>query len=204
MNNNHIRNNKEELILKYIVPALGLTPEKDEILIDELHLHSRLHTIIKSQFLETPGDWGDGHIWFSIDAMVHSYYTCQDTHENCGRQIWKKQEFIFDSQSFYDRQYRSDYIQAIEPGTFISIPYPELNSLDEHFSIIKQRLVQLSRVQQRYYRHHVQLLNKPPLKKVGSFIAMHTLFARVANNTINGMHTGLSRQGYEIQLKKLK
>lgn len=204
MNNNYNSHHKQRLILNYIVPLLGLSLLTDKRLIDELLLHSRLHFIVKGQFLETPGNWNDGHIWFSIEAMVHSYYTCQDMQVNCGRQIWKKQTFIFDNQSFYDRQYRSDYIQAIEPGDFISIPYPELNWLDEHFLSIKQHLNQLSRVQQRYYRHHVQLLNKPPLEKVRSYIDMHQLFSTVANNTINGMHTGLSRQGYENQLKKLR
>lgn len=204
MNNHYIRNLKQRLISKYIIPLLELNPAQDAHLINELFLHSRLHHIIKGQLLETPGNWNEGHMWFSIEAMVHSYYTCPDMQINCGRQIWKKQEFIFDNQSFYDRQYRSDYIQAIEPGDFISIPYPELNWLDEHFLSIKQHLNQLSRVQQRYYRHHVQLLNKPALEKVQSFVAMHPLFARVASNSINGMHTGLSRQGYENQLKKLR
>lgn len=195
--------NKRELIIKYVAPALGVTLPTEEKLVDELIFYSRLHPVIKNQHIEIPGNWAEGHIWFSIDAMTHSYYICEDTFESCGRQIWKKQEFIFDNQSFYDCQHRSDYIQAIEPGTFISIDYPSLSWLEEHFPFIKEHLVKLSRIQQQYYRQHVQLLNKPPLEKVRSFIAKHQLFTRVASNTINAMHIGLSRQGYETQLKKL-
>lgn len=201
---NQIMRFKHELILKYVTPILEIILPKDESLIQELLVHSRLHSVIKYQLIETPGVWKDGNMWFSIDALMHSYYICPDTQVNCGRQIWKKQQFIFDNQNFYDQLYRSDYIQAVEPGTIISISYSALNWLQEHFVSIKQQLIQLSRIQQQYYRNHAQLLIRSPLEKVKAFTTTHKLFSSVANNTINGMHTGLSRQGYENQLKKLQ
>lgn len=195
---------KHQLILKYVAPAIGAVIPNDEHLINELLIHCRLRTITKSQFIEEPGDWKEGHIWLSIQAMAHSYYFCVDKQANCGRQIWKKQEFIFDSHSFYEQHERCDYIQAIEPGTFISISYPALQWFQEKFPLIKQKLEQLSRFQQLYYRDRIQLLNKPTLERVRSYIATHPLFSRIASNTVNGMHIGLTRQGYENQVRKLK
>lgn len=194
---------KRGLILQFVAPAMGIQQAENVSLIDELTAHARLHAVIKFQFLETPGEWENGSIWLSTDAITHSYYTLGHTSSAYGRQIWNKQEFIFDSHSFYGQQPRSDYIQAIEPGTFISISYPILHWLRERFPVVEERLIQLSMLQQKYYRQHMQLLLYPPLQRVKEFIAIHQLFTRVASNTINGIHVGLTRQGYENQLKKL-
>ena len=201
---NELTHHKRSLIRQYVGPELGVNIPDDEDIIKELTTHCRLHHFMKLQLLEVPGEWQDGCIWFSIDAMSHCYYTGPQKGMSCGRQIWKKQEFIFDSYSFYEQQPRSDYIQAVEPGTFISISFPILHWLQDRFPVIKERLIQLSRCQQAYYRDHLQLLNNPPAQRVKLFVASHPLFARVANNLINGMHVGLSRQTFEHQVRKLK
>lgn len=201
---NQVTYDKRTLILQYVAPSMGINTTDNERLIEELIAHCHLHTVIKLQLIEIPGDWQDGRIWFSINAMSHCYYNHPQAQLKCGRQIWKKQEFIFDSYSFYEQQPRSDYIQAIEPGTFISISYPVLHWLQERFPVIKERLIRLSRCQQAYYRDHVQLLNNPALQKVMLFITLHKLFSSVASNAINSMHVGLTRQNYEVQLKNLK
>lgn len=200
---NEVTPDKRGLILQFVASAMGIEQAENESLIDELTAHARLHAVIKFQLLESPGEWQNGSIWLSTDAMTHSYYTLGHSPSAYGRQIWTKQEFIFDSHSFFEQQPRSDYIQAIEPGTFISISYPILHWLRERFPVVEEKLIQLTMIQQKYYREHMQLLNNPPLQRVKEFMATHQLFARVASNTINGIHVGLTRQGYENQLKKL-
>ena len=161
------------------------------------------HEVIARQVLESPGGFEHGHMWFAVSSMVHSYYFCPDRKEDCGRQVWKKQEFILDTGSLLDRDERSDYIQALEPGEFISIRYPHLRWLMERYPVLREKIEQLSRHQQRYDRQHIQLLNKPAIDRVRQFEAENALFARIASNSIKAMHVGLTRQGYERQLKKL-
>ena len=195
-------NRLAEIIEQYLLPLFaGPDAELQSLKID-LYALCSIHHVIAKQELESPGGFDQGQMWFAISSMVHSYYFCPDRREDCGRQIWKKQEFILDTASLLDKDLRSDYIQALEPGEFISIRYPDLYWLMERYAIVRGKLDQLARFQQRYYRSHVQLLNKPAREKVRQFEAENALFARIASNSIKATHVGLTRQGYENQLKK--
>ena len=193
----------EELVEKHILPLItSHSADQDSLKIELKNLCAH-HQVIARQILEMPGSFAQGQMWFAVSSMVHSYYFCGDKKEHCGRQVWKKQEFILDTGSLLDKEERSDYIQALEPGEFISIQYPDLRWLMERYQVVREKIEQLSRYQQRYDRQHIQLLNKSAIDRVRQFETENTLFAKIASNSIKAMHVGLSRQGYERQLKKL-
>jgi len=197
-------NRLAEIIELYLLPHFAAPDAELQNFKEDLFKLCSVHQIIARQVLESPGSFEHGQMWLAIAAMVHSYYFCPDRREYCGRQIWKKQEFILDTAGLLDKEERSDYIQALEPGEFISIRYPDLYWLMERYPEVRKKLEQLSRFQQRYYRYRIQLLNTPPLERVRQFEVENALFARIASNSVKATHVGLTRQGYENQLKKLK
>ncbi|TCD01238.1 cyclic nucleotide-binding domain-containing protein [Pedobacter psychroterrae] len=193
-----------EIIVLHVLPHFaGHETELQSLKIDLYNLCA-YHQVLSRQVLESPGGFEQGRLWLSVSAVVHSYYFCEDRKENCGRQVWKKKEFILDTVSLLDKDQRIDYVQALEAGEFISIRYPDLYWLMERHHVVRQKLDQLARFQQRYYREHIQLLNKPPLERVRQFEAKKPLFAKIASNSIKATHVVLTRQGYENQLKKIR
>jgi hypothetical protein len=162
------------------------------------------HHVIAKQVLESPNEFRYGRMWFGLSSMVHSYSYSLDTNKFMGRQIWKKHECVLDANSFLDREKRSDYIQALEPGEFIAIRLPDLYWLIEHYPMVKNKIELIARVQHRYFDRRIQLLNKPAPARVKQFELDNPLFSRIASNTVKAIHTGLTRQGYERLLKKIQ
>jgi len=194
---------KAQLIDKYVLPCFEKTAKEDRYFVRDIDSVCRLHKVVKFQELESPGAALEGRIWFPIIPLVHSYYLTPDEKCKWGSRIWKKQEFIFYSSSLLNQQLRCDYIEVLEAGELLSISYPNLLALMERYSEVHQRILQISASNERHYRYHNQLLNKPPLERVRQFEEENSLFAKVASNSIKAIHVGLTRQGYESQLKKL-
>jgi hypothetical protein len=194
---------KNQLVDQYILPFFEQASFSIDGLKKDFYDLSNLHQVVAKQLLESPGGYEQGQMWFGVSSLVHSYYYCQDNREDRGRQIWKKQEFILDTASLLGKEQRSDYIQALEPGAFISIRYIDLLWLMERYPAVRLKTEELAHFQQRYYHQHIQLLNKPTLERVRQLQKAHPLFCNVASNTVKAMHVALTRQGYESQLKKL-
>lgn len=194
----------EEIIELHILPLFGSKDSELQSLATDLYNLCAYHLFFARQIIESPGRFEKGQMWFSVSSIVHSYYFCPDRNETYGRQIWKKQEFILDTNSLLDKDQRSDFIQALEPGEFISIRYTDVYWMMENNPTLRKQLDQLVRSQQRYYRQRIQLLNQPPLERVRQFEAENALFARIASNSIKASHVSLTRQGYETILRKLE
>lgn len=195
--------NKAKLIDKYVLPCFAKTAKEDRYFVDDINSVCRLHKAVKFQELESPGAAQEGRIWFPIMPLVHSYYLTPDEKYKWGSRIWNKQEFIFYTSSLLNQQLRSDYIEVLEAGELLSISYPNLLALMERYPEVHQKIQQISASNERHYRYHNQLLNKPPLERVKQFEEENSLFTKVASNSIKAIHVGLTRQGYESQLKKL-
>ncbi|WEK21642.1 MAG: hypothetical protein P0Y49_10890 [Candidatus Pedobacter colombiensis] len=194
---------KQKLITQYVIPSLGSQLSEDQGFITQLILHSRLILSIKNQQIETPGPFEDAYVWFSIDAMVHSYYFCPHRFVKKGTRIWKKREFILFTSCLLDQQLRTDYLEMLENGRMIFIKYAHVLSLMERYPELENQIKLVSINNERYYHNRNLMLNKPPVERVRQLIAENPLFVNSTSRSIQAMHVNLTRNGYANQLKKL-
>jgi len=204
MNNNLSEQHKRELIMKYVIPALGDILCKDAGFIELLIQHCRLIPALKYQELEAPGIFDDARAWFSIDAMVHSYYYCSHKFVKKGTRIWLKRQLIFFTSCLLKNETRTDYLQILEPGTLISIRYTHLLDLVNRYTELKKQINLVSVNNERQYHHRNLLLNKPAIERVREFEKENQLFTKLASREVMASHVGLTRQGYNLQLKKIR
>lgn len=194
---------KTTLIIEHVLPVFGDCGKDKELIAGRIAGMCRLQKAVKCQQLEVPGSHEMGSLWLSVHAIVHSYFYDNERDCKVGNRIWKKREFIFDAPSLFSGEERSDYVEILEPGEVLYIPYPELITLMQEFDVLEKYLRHLSGKTEHYYRHHNHLINKPPLQRVKEFEQENALFASIASNSLKASHVGLTRQGYELQLKKL-
>jgi len=194
---------KKKLIDQHLLPAFScINDEKDEL---AAYLYNMCcwHQAVRNQVLESPGDYQNGRAWFSIDAMVQSYYYCPFMNLKWGSRIWKKHEFIVYCSSLMHHIPRHDYIEILEPGIILSISYSDLSILINRFPALLKSIQDIAINNEKYYHDHSLLVRQPPLKRVSIFEQWHPLFVKVAGRDAMAMHIGLTRQGYNQQLRKL-
>lgn len=192
---------KKKLIDALLLPALDRL-DVSEKLLSNLYESCTLHQAVKFQLLEFPGPYEDGRLWFSMEAMVQAYYFCPYKQCKWGTRIWRRREFILNSSSLLDQEFRTDYIEVLEPGDLLSITYVDLLKLMAEFPELGKQVQSIAASNERYYRNRTQLLNRPPLERVQEFGKENSLFINIAGKEATAMHVGLTRQGYHNQLKK--
>nr|WP_121273270.1 Crp/Fnr family transcriptional regulator [Pedobacter schmidteae] len=192
---------EKKLIDDLILPAFTQVTLSQK-LINSLYELCRLHQVTKYQLLELPGPYYEGRLWFSVSAMVQAYYFCPDKQCKWGTRIWRKREFILNSASLLNQEFRTDYIEVLEPGNMLSITYVDLLSLIVEFPELEKQVQNIAACNERYYYNRTQLLNRPPFERVQQFEKENPLFVNVAGKDAIAMHVGLTRQGYYSQLKK--
>ncbi len=192
---------KKKLIDALLLPALDRL-NVSEKLVSSLYESCTLHQAVKFQLLEFPGLYEDGRLWFSMEAMVQAYYFCPYKQCKWGTRIWRRREFILNSSSLLHQEFRTDYIEVLEPGDLLSITYVDLLKLMTEFPELGKQVQSIAASNERYYRNRTQLLNRPPLERVQEFEKENSLFINIAGKEAIAMHVGLTRQGYHNQLKK--
>jgi|GEM_PF-756743 len=199
-----LENYKKKLIMEYVLPAFGECQRDKEWVVNRIAGICRLQQAVKCQQMEVPGSHENGYLWFSVSGIVHGYYYNNDRDMKTGTRIWKKREFIFDGSSLFHEEDRPDYIEALEPGEILSISYAEMRKLMNELPGVEKHMRHLHVKTEHHYRHLNHLINKPPLQRVKEFEQENPLFGAIASNSTKAMHVGLTRQGYELQLKRLK
>jgi len=195
---------KKELIAKYIVPLFGAVDALNLQITEQLCGISKLRNAGKYEQLEAPGSFEEARVFFSIESMVHSYFYCPHKLVRKGTRIWKKLSFILFTSCLLEKEERSDYIQMLEPGKVLFFSYQDLLTLMDAFPSISSYFGHVFNSNESYYHHRNILLNKPPLQRVREFESENTLFTKVASKEIKALHVGLTRQGYNLQLRKLR
>jgi hypothetical protein len=195
-------NYKNELVDRYILPFFAEEMENKEELRQELHRQCKLHEVAKLELIEVPGPADEGRMWFSVSSTVHSYCLCEKTAQQRGRQIWKKLELILDSESLMEGSRRMDYIEALEPGLFLSIGFPELRTLMRGFPEVQRKTGQLARQQQHYYSRHSKLLTEPAAERVIQLRREHPVFIACSTQEIHATHINMSLRTYVRYLRK--
>lgn len=192
---------KKKLIDALMLPAFDKLTVSER-LVSSLYESCTLHQAVRFQLLELPGPFDEGRLWFSVESMVQAYYFCPYRQCKWGTRIWRRREFILNSSSLLNEEFRTDYIEVLEPGELLSITYVDLLKLIAEFPELEKQVQSIAACNERYYRNRTQLLNRPPLERVQEFEKENSLFINIAGKDAIAMHVGLTRQGYHSQLKK--
>ena len=196
--------NKNELIARYLMPALNLITQNRGELLAALCWVCKLQSTVKYQLLEAPGSHEEGQLWFAIDAMVHAYHYCPVKKCKWGSRIWKKQEFIVSGPSLLHQQPLTDYIEVLEPGRVLSIGYTDLTGLMARYPELALQLQHIGIENEGYYRHRNWLLTQPAWLRIKQFKAENVLFMRVASHGCVATHIGMALRTYAEYLKRGK
>lgn len=195
---------KRELILQYLIPAFGSLVSFYEQKIEDIVSCCHLQSVMRLQRLETPGKALMGFLWFSIDAMSHSYFYDHEKQKASGTMIYKRRQFIFNSDSLLYSLDRSDYVQILEPGEVLYIGYQDLLSLMSKYADINQVIRTLAEKQSTYLRQHMALLQIKSLERVRRFRAENEAFLECSSQEIQAIHVNLGLRNYIYMINKLK
>ena len=97
---------------------------------------------------------------------------------------------------------RRDYIQALEPGPYLSIRFDILRQLMEEFAVVRRGIEVLARQQEQQRLAYLYLLRLPPAERVVAFEQQYRNFALTAPIQVRSMHVGLTRQTYSKKLRE--
>lgn len=194
---------KHQLIKQYIETKLNMTPDRQALLFERAAPLCQIQKTIKYQDLESPGPAHEGRIWYSAQAMVHSYYYNKARGTNYGTQIWKKNEIILFASSLLRGEDRTNHIQMLESGIVLSMSYRDVLALREDFQEVAAHIEQIVVQNEQASQHRILLLNEPSTDRIVKFEAENPLFCTIASVGTKAMHVGLTRQGYTVLKKKI-
>ncbi|MGA6118317.1 hypothetical protein [Sphingobacterium anhuiense] len=187
---------KYRIIKQYLQKNFDISTERQNQLLEFVIPLCTEQKAIKYEQLESPGPAEQGRVWFSAEAMIHSYYHNKKKGINCGTQVWKKNEVILFTSSLLSGEERSNYIQMLEPGLVLSMSYPDALTVREVFPEVAAHIEQLIIQNDQAYQDRIRLLHEPSQERVRKFEAENRLFCTIASTVTKAMHVGLSRQGY--------
>lgn len=200
---------KHALINKYLLPALGeLSNGEWHQLVENLAIHVQLRQAIAGQYVDEPGTADEGLAVLFIQSVAHSFQMLHDANNGqirpIGTHIWSRRTLIFNPYALLDDQARTDYVQVLEPGPYLSIRYPALRHLLSDYPPIERAITLLARKQERQRQNHDHLLRLPAAERVATFEKNYVAFARVTTIEVRCQHTGLTRQTYARKLRARK
>ncbi|MEC3879134.1 hypothetical protein [Parapedobacter sp. 10938] len=197
---------KTELIAQYLLPVLGSLPVASGLaLTEQLVTHSQLRQSVARQYLDEPGPADAGQAIVMPQSVAHSFQVVDgaDGIKHIGTHVWARRTLIFDSYALLDGADRTDFVQTLEPGPYLSIQYPILRRLIADHSVVDRAIVVLARKQERQRRLHDHLLHLTPGERVAAFETRYKAYIHVATIEQRCMHIGLTRQTYSKKLKAL-
>lgn len=184
-----------ELILsKEIIPKMELLvgPLTQEC-IDYIISNSRLKQVSKDQYIEESGSFEDGHLHYLYNGIAHSFYYHDQTDKVFVTRLWKKDDILFDVNSFVNRQDRKEDIQMLEDGELISIRYyhlksilntsPQLLALATHLQIERE-------IYNKFYQH---LLKSTVEERLVLFLKHNPTIINRINKDFIAQHLNVSR-----------
>lgn len=206
MNSEHLQI-KAQLIVRYLVPVLGSLPASTGLdLTEQLIANAQLRQAVARQYLDEPGAADEGLAILLPQSIAHSMRAVDDVSgvRLVGTHIWHRRTLIFDPFALLDGADRTEVVQTLEPGPYLSIRYPALRQLIADYPLVERALSVLARRQEHQRQQHDQLLHLTPETRVATFETGYKSFARVATIEQRCLHTGLTRQTYSKKLKLVK
>jgi len=195
---------KRELILQYLIPAFGSLVTFYEQKIEDIVSCSLLQKMVRNQYMESPGPGLTGFLWFSIEAMCHSYFFNSQKNMLCGTNIYKKRALIFNGDSLINGLDRQDYVQILEDGFVLSISFPDVLQLMNKYKDLDQAMRLFTHAQGMYFRQQGVLREIPSLERVRRLRTEHAAFVSCATKEVQAIHAHLSVKQYYNKIKQLE
>ncbi|SDL16054.1 cAMP-binding domain of CRP or a regulatory subunit of cAMP-dependent protein kinases [Pedobacter sp. ok626] len=205
MGNDSNRERLKEIIRQEIVPELeALTGSLTEECIEYITLHSRFKQVTKNQYIQSYGSYEDGHLNYLYRGIAHSFYYDHETDKTFVTRLWKKDEIIFDVNSFVKSEDRLESIRMLEDGELIAINYYHLKALLSKFPELYALFPYLHIDREKHNNYYQHLLKLTAEERVSLFLQHNpTLINRINKDAI-ALYLGISRCRFSTALHKQK
>lgn len=189
----------EKIIRQEIAPKLAVLADPlTEECIEYITLNSRLKQVTKDQYIEDNGSFEDGHLNYLYSGIAQSFYYDYETDKTFITRLWKKDEVMFDANSFINKEDRHENIQMLEDGELISIDYYHLKAILNKFPQLLGLFSYLQIERERYNRFYQHLLKSTVEERVNLFLQHNpTLINRINKDAI-ALHLGMSRGRFSM------
>ncbi|WP_285008600.1 hypothetical protein [Pedobacter faecalis] len=152
--------------------------------------------------IEYPGPAEDGCLWFSPTSMAHSYTYDPEQQHTSGTRIYQPKEIIFNSDSLLYGLNRTDHIQTMSAGEWLSIPFTDVRALMTTHGDINNAIQKLAEEEDRCFRRRTALLKLHPLERVGRFTTENGSFIRCSTPELQAIHVNLPVSEYREIVEK--
>lgn len=184
----------EHIMSKEIIPKMELlvgplTQECKAYIIS----NSRIKQVNKDQYLEESGTYEAGHLHYIYSGIVQSFYYHEESDKTFVTRLWKKDDILFDVNSFVNRMDRLDNIQMLEDGEVISIGHYALKNLLNNSPQLLSLSTHLQIERETYNKFYQQLLKSSVEERLHLFLKHNPTIINRINKDLIAQHLNVSR-----------
>ncbi|ACU03864.1 Crp/Fnr family transcriptional regulator [Pedobacter heparinus] len=187
----------ESILRNEIIPKLEaiMGPIKESC-IETLMENCKLKAVIKDQYIEEGGSFEDGNMHYLHSGIARSCYYDPDIDKPIISRIWKKQEVMFDVNSFVNSGIRTEAIQMLEDGELISISYYSLKHILETYPKMLLLLLYLQAEREKHNKFYQHLLKLTVEERVRLYLNDNPTLCNRINKDCIALHLGISRSKF--------
>ncbi|MCX2449937.1 hypothetical protein OQX61_01520 [Pedobacter sp. PLR] len=179
----------KEIIPKMELLVGPLTRECIEFIMSS----SRLKQIKKDQYIEESGPFEDGHLHYLYSGIAHSFYYHDESDKTFVTRLWKKDDILFDVNSFVNYEDRKEDIQMLEDGELISIGHYHLKSLLNNSPQLLTLSTHLQIERETYNKFYQHLLKSNVEERLSLFLKHNPTIINRINKDFIAQHLNVSR-----------
>ncbi|MBB2148480.1 Crp/Fnr family transcriptional regulator [Pedobacter gandavensis] len=184
----------ETIMYKEIIPKVELlvgplTPECIRYIISSC----RLKQVSKDQYIEESGAYEDGHLHFLYSGIAHSFYYHDESDRTFVTRLWKKDDILFDVNSFVNCEDRKEDIQMLEDGELISIGHYHLKNLLNNSPKLLSLSTYLQIERETYNKFYQHLLKSSVEERLNLFLKHNPTIINRINKDCIAQHLNVSR-----------
>ncbi|WP_316748953.1 hypothetical protein [Pedobacter gandavensis] len=182
------------IMIQEIIPKIELLvgPLTQEC-IDFIISSSRLKQIKKEQYIEESGPYEGGYLHYLYSGIAHSFYYHEKTNKTFVTRLWKKDDIMFDVNSFVNCVDRKEEIQMLEDGEIISIGHFHLKSLLNNSPQLLTLSTYLQIERDAYSKFYQHMLKSNVEERLSLFLKHNPTIINRINNDFIAQHLNVSR-----------
>jgi CRP-like cAMP-binding protein len=182
---------RRELLPKFVKSSAYFS----EDFIASLIYNSRLEFYLKNEKLGNQ-EISQERLYYIHTGIARTFYYDQITDKPVITNIWKKQDTIFDLNSFLNGPDKFEINEMLEEGEVISISFSALEKLLDTFPNMVSIFLQLQAERERLYKYYQRLSKLNVSQKVTVYLQDHPAMIHRINNDIIAAHLGVSRSRF--------
>jgi CRP-like cAMP-binding protein len=186
----------DQIIRRQLLPKfdMGVWNFSDDF-IRSLVYNSRLEFYHKNERLGKPGNCND-QLYYINRGIAQTFYHDRKGDKSVVTNIWKKNDTIFDLNSFLNGVDENEINEMLEDGEVISVSFTALKKLLETFPNMVGFLLMLQAEREKKYKYYQHLLRLNVSQKVIIFLNDHPAMVNRINNKIIAAYLGVSRSRF--------